>query len=38
MRPDKMSEEHWVKDLTKWAVIIAFILGSMGVLYLLWHG
>ena len=33
-----MSEEHWVKDLKKWAIIIAFIIGFLSVLYLRWHG
>lgn len=37
-RPGKISGEQWLEDLKKWAVIIAFIIGFLSVLYLLWHG
>jgi hypothetical protein len=37
-RPATMPEEHWIEDLKKWAIIIAFIIGFLSVLYLLWHG
>jgi hypothetical protein len=37
-RPEHMSENHWIEDLKKWVVIIAFILGFLSVLYLLRHG
>ncbi len=37
-RPEKMSEKHWIEDLKKWAVIIAFIIGFLSVLYFLRYG
>lgn len=36
--PEKMPEKHWIEDLKKWVVIIAFIIGFLSVLYLLRHG
>jgi hypothetical protein len=33
-----MAKEPWVEDVIKWAVIIAFIIGFLSVLYLLRHG